>query len=411
MKANTKKKGNPMKKLVPAAGMLAISATMLATSTYAWFTMSREVSVSGIQMAATVPEDIQISLGELNGGELNKSTGIIKAGNVAGQPVLATDWSNSAVISDYYEIGRLIPASSNDGAEIFFTPDANGVGKTVAGEANYYQATDGLTAENDSASKPYMATLHAAKAENKSITAGSEDTGITKSWLTDTTLTEKYTKGTTWDKTNDDGYYVDIPVWIRSSSDEDITLKVDGYVQPLTTTNKAVSEAEIELYKAVRVAILNGDDGTVVQTNNILPLADAVDWTNSTKTDGLVTTWKYLDNKFAGPSILDSVNYVTRESKTADTLWGVSALGTAAQKADKTGNYTPGTYSQYTAYNSSTATTNVVATIAKPSAGAEYGAAKKLVLRVWLDGEDEQCWNQNAGQDWAITLKFSKIES
>ena len=34
MKANTKKKGNPMKKLVPAAGMLAISATMLATSTY-----------------------------------------------------------------------------------------------------------------------------------------------------------------------------------------------------------------------------------------------------------------------------------------------------------------------------------------------------------------------------------------
>ena len=32
---------------------------------YAWFTMSREVEVNNIKMTATVPEDIQISLGTI----------------------------------------------------------------------------------------------------------------------------------------------------------------------------------------------------------------------------------------------------------------------------------------------------------------------------------------------------------
>ena len=35
------------------------------TDSYAWFTMSREVEVTGIKMTASVPEDLQISLGKL----------------------------------------------------------------------------------------------------------------------------------------------------------------------------------------------------------------------------------------------------------------------------------------------------------------------------------------------------------
>ena len=51
--------------MIPAIAMLTVSAMTLASSTYAWFTMSREVEVQNIQMTATVPEDIQISLGKI----------------------------------------------------------------------------------------------------------------------------------------------------------------------------------------------------------------------------------------------------------------------------------------------------------------------------------------------------------
>lgn len=41
MKNNTTKKASAKKKLLPAAGSLLISAAMLGTSTYAWFTMNK----------------------------------------------------------------------------------------------------------------------------------------------------------------------------------------------------------------------------------------------------------------------------------------------------------------------------------------------------------------------------------
>ena len=62
---NNKKKPSAARKLIPAIGMLTVSAMMLSSSTYAWFTMSREVEVQNIQMVATTPEDIQISLGKI----------------------------------------------------------------------------------------------------------------------------------------------------------------------------------------------------------------------------------------------------------------------------------------------------------------------------------------------------------
>ena len=396
-------KNSAKKKLIPAVAMLTTSAIMLSTSTYAWFTMSREVEVSGIQMAATVPEDLQISLGAITGGELNLQTGIITNGS-ADTPNLATDWSNSAIISSYYEMGKLMPASSTNGQNIFFTPDADGVGKTVASEANYYQASEGLTAKNGSDSKSYMATLHAATINEKSA----NDTSITTSWLT---AADGYQKSTAWNKTNDDGYYVDIPIWLRSSSDTNINLKVNGYVVPQISTdgkaNKVVDEADIELYKAVRVAILN-NDGTPVQSNNknILPLADGVESITYDENTHAVNSITLKADKYSGTSIIDSANYTSRVSNDAK-FYGVSSLTESQPKADGTGNYTKGNYEEYSAYDESLS----VAEIEAATTGQEYGEAKKLVLRIWLDGEDGECWNQNAGQDFAITLKFSKIES
>lgn len=60
MKTNNKKKGNTAKKLIPAAMMLAVSASMLGTSTYAWFSMNKTVTATGISMTATVPNQLLI---------------------------------------------------------------------------------------------------------------------------------------------------------------------------------------------------------------------------------------------------------------------------------------------------------------------------------------------------------------
>lgn len=61
MKKNNTKKNSTARKLLPAAGMLAVSASMLATSTYAWFTMNKEVQVNGLQMKTKVGSNLLIS--------------------------------------------------------------------------------------------------------------------------------------------------------------------------------------------------------------------------------------------------------------------------------------------------------------------------------------------------------------
>ena len=428
---NTKKKSSASRKLIPAIGMLTVSAMMLSSATYAWFTMSREVEVTGINMTATVPEDIQISLGTLGSSpavadvatsdsvaNLRDGTGVLvedtaNAGASNGlvkPPTNIWDWSNSADISAYYNFGKMIPASSTTGENIYFTPDADGVGKTVDSQAGYHAAALIDAAQSDSSSDSstannnYRTTLYAytSTTANTGDKAKKEFTG--------------YTQSTKWNLTNDDGYYVDIPVWIRSSATAAVNLSVDGYALPQTGT-KRVSTADVELYKAVRVAILNGDSvaqgttgtavGKPVQANNVIDLKDAWDKTAGTNDNGVTyTSISGVTNPYASTlsGIIDSTLYNNRTTG-ASGLNAVSGLGT--QTNDNAGAaYYPGAYSTYTAYDG----TSSVATIAAPEDGAEYGTAKKLIIRVWLDGEDAECWNQNAGQDWAISLRFSKIE-
>ena len=61
-RSNENNKNSAAKKIIPAVGMLALSATMLSTSTYAWFTMNKEVQITGLNMTATVGEGMEISL-------------------------------------------------------------------------------------------------------------------------------------------------------------------------------------------------------------------------------------------------------------------------------------------------------------------------------------------------------------
>jgi hypothetical protein len=379
MKANinTKKKSSVKKKLLPAAGSLAISAVMLSTSTYAWFTMSREVEVQNIQLVATTPEDIQISLGAITGSSegtsLAQNTGYLSVseGSVSA-PATNYDWSNVADISHYYSFGKLIPASSNTGASIFFTPDANGVGKTLKTGATFYTAVAGTTK---------TAELAVGGTGTNTLNATSHVNVASDTWASGATANTDYTKAVSWNSTKDDGYYVDIPVWFRTSSIEGAQLSVEAAVYDNTTTptygtNNAATADGKELYKAVRVVVLNAD-GTVATTNNTIPVKDGgADATSGT---------------YTGSSILDWYN---RTGQTG----AISAVATQGA--------TTATYSAVTAMTAGTAVIDLTAA-ANKGTGTEYGAGKQYIIRVWLEGEDPDCYNETAGQDWSISLKFN----
>jgi len=360
---------------------------------YAWFTMSREVEVKNIQMTATTPEDVQVSLGMIGtsptvaetsstGKSLATSTGVLVAnGSTAsdGQvkaPQNAWDWSNTADISAYYAIGKLIPASSVDGTNIYFTPDANGVGKTVRDDAAYYQANGSTVNDPSGSAAPsgtgYLkATLHAKTTESDSWSSMSG---------TSTSGTGGYTKSVAWNNTNDDGYYVDIPIWLRTSSTQDVNITVQAYVIPKTASQKG-NEASEALYKAVRVALLDTTQETgaaSITPTTLIPVADGLTGMASGTSGTLSAT------PFAGNSILDWYS-------------GTNNSGAVASVTGTSGTY--GAASEYTNYNT-------VVTLAKGS-GGQYGAATKIIVRVWLEGNDPDCWNDTAGQDWSINLKFN----
>jgi hypothetical protein len=366
-KVNTKKKSSAKMKLIPAAGSLAISAAMLSTSTFAWFTMSREVEVKNIKMTATVPEDLQISLGKLtttaksgngysnNAGSLVAAAGQTNAnnGHVDAPGDVSEYWASTVDVSKYYFLGKIMPASSTDGQDVFFTPDAAGVGKTLKSGAKFYNAVDNANTVSDNTqaatgkeyTQTYEATLHA-------ITGKGQAAAISDSWIAD--------NPTLYDVTNDAGYYVDIPVWIRSSAKEAVNLAVDAYV-----TSNGKKDDDDELYLAARAVILN---------------------------EAKATTSKLLEIKPDNYSSTDTiVNFMT----------STNASGEAVASVSNTNDPTYGTVTHYDGDAN-------VCTIAAADADANYGAATKIWVRVWLEGEDPNCWNDNAGQDFNISLKFTK---
>ena len=92
------KKNSVKMKLLSAAGMLAISAAMLATSTYAWFSMNKEVSVTGLQTKAVAEDGILIGA----------YTGTTHA-------TAPTAFAVSATATEHDSVVELKPTFTNDG--------------------------------------------------------------------------------------------------------------------------------------------------------------------------------------------------------------------------------------------------------------------------------------------------------
>jgi hypothetical protein len=337
MKTNEKKNTSAKKKLIPAVAMLTTSAVMLSTATYAWFTMSREVEVTGIKLTATTPQTIEISLGRATTqATIDNTTWATAPKNDAADTDL---WSNKAATSSVYaSFGKLIPASSTDGTNLYYTTKAKENGKSVdiTGANAFTQAT-----ENNNAGWTFQ-TAGASSETESNLTAD--------------------TKG--------EGYYLDIPVWFRTTNVEDVKLGVDVTV---TDPNADDDNAKGDLYKATRVAFLTSDKTTA---NGVFLGAE---------TD--------VDN-----------GYYKKKAVRANT--GTSEndyYGTVTVAKEVTAN----TAGQVTNSDS----TEVANVTGVGTGKTGYSTPAKYYIRVWLEGEDVNCWNVNAGQSFNVDLKFYDLSN
>jgi hypothetical protein len=403
-KVNTKKKSSAKMKLIPAAGSLMISAAMLSTSTYAWFTMSKEVEVTGIKMTAVVPEDLQISLGDEDstGTKLvttNNDDGVftddvaysantqiysatVKAPTVSDN---TNDWHNTVDFSRFYTAARLNPASSTDGNFLFKTADATSQGETVSDTAAF-----SLVTVPEAADKKDMAGLYV---NYDSTVAGAPDLNL---------------------KANS-GYYVDFPVWFRTSSyTADVTGLTDGSTPTVlklgvkaTITQNTGTEAKEDLYHAVRIAVLpasgtwNATTGAatnatytgVIHDNYVVGKTskyyDRYQAANSELADGAVVRQAL---KAPGTLAYDSS---TDKQTNAGSLYGATDVVIQASTKDATtGFYSDG---------------EAVVDVPLSTSQNAFGTPVKYIIRVWLEGEDQFCWNPTAGQDFNVSLQFVKL--
>ena len=124
---------SPMKRIAASATMLAVSAAMLGTSTYAWFTMNKEVTVTGMQMKTTVGSNLLIS-------ETANDSAFAKS----------LTQSRSALLE---------PSSTVDGIRYFYTTNAGSNGDALADVYTPYSET---TSQTDTAASKtaYDATFN-----------------------------------------------------------------------------------------------------------------------------------------------------------------------------------------------------------------------------------------------------------
>ena len=101
------------KKLLSAVGMLTVSAAMLVTSTFAWFTMNKRVKVENLSMKATVSSNLLIS------------------------PDNSSDATYDKELKKNIE-ALLAPSSTVNGIDYFYTLDAAADGHKAKGPNDEY---------------------------------------------------------------------------------------------------------------------------------------------------------------------------------------------------------------------------------------------------------------------------------
>lgn len=350
----TKKKNSATKKLLPAVGMLAISATMLATSTYAWFTMNKEVSVTGMQLKAHSEEGLLINE--------------VKAAG-------SNTWDNEAQAVASPTAYALRPASTHDLAEWWHANSK---------KSNIEAGIDDLDQTVGAAGSKY--TDLDTTAIDKTIiynegdtTEGHEKaTGNTQAethvWFTNATYGDNDT-ATEAGYENGEGYYVRYTYYLKSSGESDLELEN--------------LQAQV---KAVKKNADGDHDSTTL--DGALRVGIAVPTSTTTST-------------IAGRKIFAPV---TGADATYSVTNNAAGTGENATTSVTTATATTGSFSTLQRLNLVTsapgAETTTYASITVPNVTSD---GLPVYVYVWFEGEDSHCKSDNLTEtldSYEITVNF-----
>ncbi|WP_181991178.1 hypothetical protein [Eubacterium ventriosum] len=278
-------KGADMKKnknlILSSFFMFAISLACLITESYAWFSMTGSVEVTGPEFKASAPENLQIS----------------NDGNT---------WASSITVDLYKKDDfKISPASSYTGIDnnIFYTEDINDGGS--AKNTNFKVAVTGASKGNE-------------------------------------------------------GYYLDVPLWIRTTGDSEVKVAVDVNDTSVTYAKDLDEDGNVsdtqEISKAVRIAFLDTSKDKNALGDNNKPLV-------------------YNANPGFVGKVIGNIN------------------------EDGTGNRVDSSY-----------LTNNTQMLQVPAYSATQTKGAPFVARIWIEGEDPNCVFANGGKSFAISLKFIAID-
>jgi hypothetical protein len=302
-----KKKQKTSKKIVAAFAMFALSASMLGTATYAWFTMNKEVTVTGMEVKTKVGDNLLIAQDEL-GSTAKKADGDFKTSDIDIMKAL------------------LEPVSTVNGTSFWYTDSFNVAGNGDALSDVYTEYNESASLTNNLGGRSNFKTMY--------------DAGFQTNYgITGEITTANVAYG-----------YIDYVFQIKANNTTDSAK--DIVVKDISLTSGKVGDTDT--LHAFRAAIF------------------AEDITSATPTGGTGTL----------KTILSS------ETATTGAYYFTDGMAIS----------TNGAPTAVSKYNSS-------ATIG--SATASTTSYFKVVVRLWLEGEDENCTNtvfNTVTDNWALSL-------
>lgn len=132
-----------MKKIIPALALLLVSAVLLATSSFAWFSMNKEVTVTGMSVTTKVDSNLFVTA---------STAGTTKSADSA-----------FGSYADQIVTGKLQPSSTVNGVDFFYTNNAKADGSKQSG--NYNEVTDNTIPVGYKAYVDYVVELKAVNTE------------------------------------------------------------------------------------------------------------------------------------------------------------------------------------------------------------------------------------------------------
>ena len=122
------------RKLIPALAMLLVSAVVMSSASFAWFTMNRQVTAQGMNVTVTAPNNLIIKDATL-GDETYSGVTTLSASNIVLVPASTT----SGKAGQIYQVADNQAVKPSDGSLYFEDTDGNAKTKLVAGNV----ASDG----------------------------------------------------------------------------------------------------------------------------------------------------------------------------------------------------------------------------------------------------------------------------